>query len=185
MGESSFFGTANPAIPAVPIPAIFADPAIPAIPIPAIFAVPAIPAVPIPVRILEYSRFRRFLRFMRLYAVPEPQKPPEPPEPQKPHQKCGSGTVKTAKIGPEPRVLAVLGLLLGAVPCGFMRFLRFRIRQTVRFLRFQRFRFQLAVRFFAVLDWVRFQSGTAKTACAVFCGFCGFASLRFRIRPRL
>ena len=101
------FLIAVPAVPADLDPAVRAVPAVPAVLDP---AVPAVPAVPVPVWNLEYSRFRRFLWFLQLYAVLEPQKL---------HKICGSGTVKTA---PEPRVLAVLTLLLGAVPCGSMWF---------------------------------------------------------------
>ena len=49
MGDSSFFGTAIPAVLAVPVPEVRAVLAVPAVPDP---AVRAVPAVLVPVRIL-------------------------------------------------------------------------------------------------------------------------------------
>ena len=84
MGDSSFFGTAIPAVPAVPIPAVFV---VPAVPDP---AVRAVPAVPVPVQIHKEPHGQ---------LEPEPLEPPEPhkplePEPLEPHITAWNRTQK-------------------------------------------------------------------------------------------
>ena len=71
-----------------------------------------------------------------------------------------------------------------ASTCEYSQFSDYFWVQFQRF-RFQRFRFLLSVRFHAVLDQFRFQSGTAKTAYAVICGFCGSNDSNSWIRPGL